>query len=202
MIIDKSFIQGSDEWQKARIGIPTASEFDCLITTKGEPSKSRLKYLYKLSAERITGIKENGYKNENMERGNILEAEARAFYELENSCEVEQVGICYLDEKKQVACSPDGLVGKDGLIEIKCPLSYTHVSYLLGGVLPIEYFQQIQGQLYITGRKWCDFFSHYPGIKPFVFRVMPDKGFMANLDVELRKFLKELDEITKQIRGK
>ena len=200
MIVDKTFIQGSDEWQKARIGIPTASEFDCLITTKGEPSKQKQKYLYKLAAERITGIKENGYKNADMERGNILEAEARAFYELENSCEVEQVGICYLDEKKQVACSPDGLVGKDGLIEIKCPLSYTHVSYLLEGVLPMDYFQQIQGQLYVTGRKWCDFFSHYPGIKPFIFRVTPDKGFLAKLDVELMKFLKELDEVTERIR--
>lgn len=199
-MIVEDFIQGSEEWQKARTGIPTSSNFDKLITSKGEPSKSRTKYMYQLAAERITGIKEDVYKNNVMQRGIETEGEARAFYELITGHNVVEVGICYSNDSKLYACSPDGLVGEDGLIEIKCPTSSIHIGYLLANKLPTDYVQQIQGQLFITGRKWCDFFSFYPGIKPLQIRIEPDKNFLTALEVELEVFCKELKELTGKIR--
>lgn len=195
-------IQGSPEWHQARLGRPTASNFDKLVTTTGASSKQREKYLYQLAGERVSGKAEETYQNQAMQRGIEMEAEARAFYELTNNVKIEQVGICYLNEEKKVSCSPDGLVGKDGLIEIKCPLIYTHVGYLLnqnGGLLQ-DYFQQVQGQLYVTGRKWCDLISYFPGIKPLVLRVDPDEKFLKALAVELEVFCKQLKEITEKIR--
>lgn len=194
-------VQGTPEWEKARLGIPTSSGFDKIITTKGEPSKTRLKYMYQLAAERITGIKEDTYKNGHMARGQELEGQARAFYELTNGVEVKEVGVCYLDDKKLYACSPDGLVGEDGLVEIKCPSSPVHIGYFLEGVLPLEYLQQVQGQLFVTGRKWCDFFSFYPNLRSLQIRVKPDQKFIENLKVELGKFCIELDQITEKLRS-
>jgi putative phage-type endonuclease len=199
MIIE-NVIQGTPEWLKERCGIPTASNFDTIITTKGEPSKSRTKYMYQLAAERITGVKEETYQNGIMQRGIEMEAEARCMYELITGNTVEQVGVCYPDEKKLCGCSPDGLIDKDGAIEIKCPTSAVHVGYLLEGVLPMTYFQQLQGQLFVTGRKWVDFFSYYPGLKPLLIKVLPDEKFIKALRVELELFCGELDEITKKLR--
>jgi len=200
MIIEKDIIQGSPEWDKARLGIPTSSNFDKLITTKGEPSKQRTKYMYSLAAERISGIKEETYKNSTMQRGIEMEEQARAFYELTTGNTANVVGLCYPDKKKLYACSPDGLIGKDGLVEIKCPTSPVHIGYLLDGKLPSDYIQQVQGQLLVTGYKWVDFFSFYPDIKPLIIRVMPDEGFLKALKIELEVFCKELDELTERIK--
>jgi len=200
MIIER-MEQGTPEWMQARAGVPTSSNFDKIITTQGKPSKQREKYMYQLAAERVTGVKDDTYKNGLMERGNIMEAEARAMYELLTGNTVEQVGICYPDEKKLCGCSPDGLVGKDGLLEIKCPSAPVHVSYLLTGELPKDYFQQVHGQLLVTGRKWVDFFSFYPGLKPLLLRVTPDKLFIELLRAELTTFCEELNEVTERIRS-
>jgi putative phage-type endonuclease len=199
-VIVAEVLQGTPEWLAARLGIPTASGFDRIITTKGEPSKQAQKYMYQLAAERITGAKEEGYQNGVMQRGMEMEAEARAMYEFITGNEVKTVGVCYPDEKKAYGCSPDGLVNSDGLVEIKCPTSPVHVAYLLSGELPAEYFQQVQGQLLVTGRKYVDFFSFYPGLKPLPVRVERDEKFIKALMVELEIFVKELDEITERIR--
>jgi len=199
MIIDTA-IQGTKEWREARGGIPTASAFEMIITTRGEPSKQKQKYMYALAAERITGISEDKYQNEAMKRGIEMEAEARAMYELITGNTVEVVGVCYPDDKKLYGASPDGLVGKDGCLEIKCPTSAVHVSYLLDGSLPADYFQQTQGQLLVTGRKWVDFVSYYPGLKPLIIRVTPDEKFLRALRIELEVFCKSLDEVTEKIR--
>jgi predicted phage-related endonuclease len=199
MIIDTA-VQGTREWKDARGGIPTASAFDMLITSKGEPSKQWQKYMYALAVERITGVKEDGYKNDAMLRGIEMEAEARKMYELITDSVVETVGVCYPDEKKLWGCSPDGLVGKDGALEIKCPTAPVHVEYILEGKLPTAYFQQTQGQLFITGRKWVDFMSYYPGIKPLIIRVMPDKDFLHKLRVELELFTTELNDVVERIK--
>jgi putative phage-type endonuclease len=193
-------LQGSPEWLVARLGIPTASGFDRIITTRGEPSKQAQKYMYQLAAERITGVKEESYQNGAMQRGTEMEAEARAMYELISGNEVKIVGVCYLNEKKLYGCSPDGLIGEDGVIEIKCPTSAVHVAYLLDGGLPTEYFQQVQGQLFVTGREYVDFFSFYPGIKPLLIRIERDEKFIKSLETELKEFCKKLDEITKKIK--
>jgi putative phage-type endonuclease len=192
--------QQSPEWFKARLGIPTASNFDKIITTKGEPSKQAQKYMYQLAAERISGVREETYQNQAMLRGIEMEAEARSLYELAKDCKVEPCGLGFCDERKLFAASPDGLVGKDGCIEIKCPNAATHVAYLLDGTLPSDYFQQTQGQLLVTGRKWNDFISYFPGLRPMIVRCKRDDNFIAALQLALESFCKQLDEITERIR--
>src|SRR4030042_6749912 len=118
--------QNSPEWYKIRCGIPTASEFDCIITSKGEPSKQREKYLYRLAGERITQCPEETYHNEVMLKGKLLEDDARKYYDFAKKVKTSQVGF-YLQEKPGYGCSPDGIVGKDRLLEIKCPIISTHV---------------------------------------------------------------------------
>ncbi len=190
--------QGSQQWHACRAGIPSASNFDMIVTSKGEPSKQAQKYMYRLAGERITGIPEETYQNAAMQRGVELEAEARMFYEMTNDCKIEQVGFCLADGGW--GCSPDGLVNGDGLIEIKCPQIATHVGYLLDNKVPTDYFQQTQGQLLVTGRKWLDFISYYPAMKPLIVRVERDDGFIHKLEVELRVFCQQLEEIVNKIK--
>jgi len=190
--------QGSPEWHACRAGVPSASNFDMIVTSKGEPSKQAQKYMYRLAGERITGIPEETYQNAAMQRGVELEAEARMFYEMTNDCKIEQVGFCLADGGW--GCSPDGLVNGDGLIEIKCPSMAVHVGYLLDGKVPTDYFQQTQGQLLVTGRKWLDFVSYYPAMKPLIVRVERDEVFIGKLEEELEKFVSELEEIVNKIK--
>ena len=191
--------QGSPEWFAARCGVPSASNFDHIITSKGEPSKQRQKYLYQLAGERITGKAEETYQNGAMQRGIEMEEEARKLYEFTSGEKVTQVGFC-VTENPAFGASPDGLIGKDGGIEIKCPQIATHVSYLLDGGLPSDYFQQVQGSILVTGRKWWDFESYYPGMKPLIVRVVPDVKFLEKLKLELTEFCSELEEIVKKVR--
>lgn len=192
-------IQGSPEWFAARCGIPTASNFDKIVDMSGNPSKQRKKYLYQLVGERITGKPEETFQSFAMLRGKEVEAEARNFYELTNAQKIATVGICLSDGDALYGASPDGMVGKDGAIEIKCPMLSTHVSYLLEGKLPSDYFQQVQGQLFVTGRRWCDFISYYPGMNPLIVRVLPDKGFQEKLKAELESFCTELEEVVHKL---
>ncbi len=192
--------QGTAEWFTARAGKPSASCFDKLLTSKAEPSKQRDKYLRRLAGELVIGRAAESFSNGPTDRGNEMEAEARNLYELLKDIKIKQVGLCFPDEKRLCAASPDGLCGEDGLIEIKCPLIETHVEYLLDGVLPTEYFQQIQGQLYVTGRKWVDFVSYYPGLKPLIVRVEPDKKFQAALAVEIEVCNKLIQDIVSKIK--
>lgn len=190
-------VQGSPEWFAAKCGVPSASNFDKIITTKGQPSKQRAKYLYRLAGETVTGTQEEGYQNGAMLRGQELESEARDLYTIISGQKVKEVGFCLADG---YGASPDGLVGDVGLLEIKCPSMAVHIGYLLANALPVDYFQQCQGQLLVTGREWCDFVSYFPGIKPLVVRVQRDEGFLRTLEVELEVFTKELAELVKKIR--
>jgi len=189
-------IQGSPEWFAARCGIPSASNFDKIVTTKGQPSKQREKYLYRLAGETITGKSEETYQNAIMERGIEMEVEARKLYGLISGSEAVEVGFCL---SNGYGASPDGLVDKDGCLELKCPLIATHVGYLLNGKLPMEYFQQTQGQLLVTGRKWLDFMSYYPGLKPLVVRVERDETFIGALEAQLQVFCAELKDVVNKI---
>ena len=191
--------QYSPEWYKIRAGIPTASEFDCIITAKGEPSKQREKYLYRLAGERITKTSEETYQNEAMLRGKEREDEARKYYTFTRKIKVTQVGFC-LQEKPGYGCSPDGICGKPGILEVKCPLISTHVKYLLENKLPIEYFVQTQGQLLVTEKDWLDFVSYFPNLRPLIIRVKPDKSFQYKLKKELEKFCADLDRLVKKIK--
>lgn len=191
------FEQRSEEWFAIRCGKPTASSFDKIVTAKGEPSKQSQKYLYKTAGEHIAGIAEETYQSAAMLRGIELEEEARNLYEMITGREITQVGFCVEDG---CGCSPDGLVGDDGMIEIKCPIISTHVGYLLDNKLPTDYIQQVQGQLLVTGRKWCDFVSHYPGLKPLIIRVERDEKFIGLLSIELKLFTDNLKEIVNKIK--
>lgn len=193
-------IQGTPEWTAARRGVPSASAFDKIITTKGEPSKQRQKYLYQLAGECVSGIVEETYQNGAMLRGKEMEDEARQLYSLINGVEVQQVGFCVVDGDLAFGCSPDSLVGEDGGLEIKCPQMATHVSYLLDNVLPTDYIQQVQGNLLVTGRKWWDFMSYYPGLKPLIIRVQRDEKLLKSLKIELELFCEQLKNIIEKIR--
>jgi predicted phage-related endonuclease len=200
MIIE-NVVQGSPEWAACRVGIPTASDFDCIVTMKGEPSKQRQKYLYQLAGERITGTREETYKNGSKERGIQMEEEARKLNTHVTGREVRQVGLCYPDKDKRYGCSPDGLVGDDTALEIKCPSIAVHVEYLLNNKLPSDYFQQVQGQLLVTKRHHVDFVSYYPGMDPLIISVMPDDVFLKALKKELAVFCDELEDVVKKLKG-
>ena len=193
--------QGGPEWHQERLGRPSASRFGEIITTKGEPSKQAEKYLYALAGERIVGVAPESYQNAAMVRGLELEPEARRAYEFLYDVDVKQVGTCYPDEQKRYGASPDGLVGEDGLLEIKCPTLPVAVEYLMGNKLPTKYICQVQGQLLVTGRSWCDFMSYYPGLTPLVVRVERDDKLIAALKAALEEFCDRLDAITEKLRG-
>lgn len=192
--------QMSEEWFEARRGIPSASNFDKIITLIGKPSTQYKKYLYRLAGELVSKSSVETYQSASMKRGIELEPEARELYELINNVKVEKVGFCLEESTFKAGASPDGMVGEDGIIEIKCPDIHTHVEYLIKNELPSSYFQQTQGQLLITGRKWCDFVSYYPGLKPLIIRVFPATEFPIKLMVQLEIFCKELKEVINKIK--
>ena len=194
--------QRTEEWFMARAGVPSASNFDKIVTSKGVATSgvTRKKYIYKLAAEIITGKHEESYTNAAMQHGIDTEEEARNMYELVKGIEVNEVGFCMLDDKSSGA-SPDGMVGEDGLLEIKCPKVETHIDYLLNNKIPTTYIPQVQGQLFVTGRKWCDFMSYSDGLKPLIVRVERDEVFIKKLETELANFSKELVSIVDQIKG-
>jgi len=182
--------QRSDEWLKLRCGVATASCFDKIITpATGKASASALAYRRELLAEWLMGepvsVKESGW----MQRGTEMEPEARAFYEFEADAEVTEAGFVFLDERRQIGCSPDGLVGDDGLIEIKCPAPNTHVGYLIDAKLPTAYIPQVQGALWVTGRKWCDFVSYHPEMESLIVRVRRDEPYIAKMATLIEAFV-------------
>ena len=193
--------QLSDEWLRAKAGLISASSMDKVVTSKGVLSQSHKAYMYQLAGESFIGRRAESYQNATMLRGIVLEPVARANYAWDNDVEVREVGICYKDEKKRIGCSPDGLISEDGGLEIKCPEIHTHIQYLLEKKLPTTYFQQVQSSLFITDREWWDFMSYYPGLPDFIIRVYPDKAFHANLDVILKTFVFELDEMIEKLKN-
>lgn len=183
--------QGTQEWLDARLGRPSASQFYKLITTTGKPSASADEYINTMIAERIVGYSEPIHVNEWMIRGTELEPEARAMYELITDVEVQEVGFI-LDDCGEFGCSPDGLVGEDGGIEIKCPSPKNHIAWSRKGVCPSKHYAQVQGCLYITGRKWWDFMSYHPEMKPFIVRVERDEKFIEKLADQISLAVEEI----------
>jgi len=166
-----------------------------VVTSAGKPSAQADKYINELIAQRLTGQLPELFKSDAMERGNELEPQARAYYEFMTGNDVNEVGLILNDVG--AGCSPDGLIGDDGGLEIKCPLGTTHVGYLRAGKLPTTYVQQVQGCMYITGRKWWDFVSFHPDMESMIVRVERDEKFIKSLDEELKKMI---DEINKQVK--
>jgi len=185
--------QGSPEWLAARLGIPSASMFAKIVTTKGIWSASADAYINQLVAERLTGEREEVFQSHHMLRGTELEPDARDLYSLMSDAEVTEVGFC-LHDTLSAGCSPDGLIGEDGGLEIKCPAPSTHVEYLRGGVLPSKYKQQVMGCLWITGREWWDFVSYHPTMKPLIVRVERDEEYIAALEKCVTKAVNLIEE--------
>ena len=192
-MITLDFAQGSPEWFAARMGIPTASNFDRIITPTGKTSTQAEGYMNRLLAEWLTGKPSDIEQSEWMKRGIEMEAEARLYYAFRHDVEIRQIGIVYKDESRLVSCSPDGLHG-DGGLEIKCPAPHTHVGYLLSGALPNDYIPQVQGSMYVTGAPWWDFISNHPDMEPVIVRVKRDDAYIKTLDGLLTKFLAEMQE--------
>ena len=185
--------QGSDEWFKARLGVPTASRFKDIVTPlKGDKSTSYKSYMYELIAERLTKDREGFFKSEWMERGNEIEPLARASYEFMHEVEVQQIGMIFNDEMT-IGISPDGLVGEVGGLEIKCPKPSTLVKYMLDGGLPLEYRPQVMGSLLISGREWWDFLAFHPNMELYQFRVYRDEEYISKMEKHLNDFVSELE---------
>ncbi len=202
MEIIKDIEQGSEEWLKLRLGIATASNFSSIVTSKGEPSATLSKYALELASELLIIEQEETYKSFDMMRGNEIEPEAReAYQEYTFNC-IEQVAFI---KGEDYGYSPDGLVGEDGLIEIKCPNQVTHTKYLFEDRLPVEYVQQVQGGLFVSGRKWCDFISYHPNFKEdkklFIKRVFRDEDFIKKLEAGIKKTIQLRNEYLEKING-
>lgn len=198
--------QGTKEWEDARIALPTASRFSEIITTEGVLSASRDKLIWELVEEKITGVKKKTYKNADMQRGNDLEPEAVAYFELITGLKVDRVGLCYENESKKHGCSPDGLIGlsedrrsTDEGLEIKCPSLKVHWDYVKKGVLPTEHFTQVQGCMKETGAERWHFLSYFPGIEHLHVIVERDETWIAKLGKALDDFVTELDETYKML---
>jgi len=190
--------QGTPEWFAARLGNVTASRVaDVIAKTKSGYSASRDNYMAQLICERMTNTVAESYSNAAMQWGTETEPLARAAYESHADVLVDQVGYVAHPAIRRAGASPDGLVGADGLLEIKCPNTATHIETLLSDTVPTKYITQMQWQMACTGRQWCDFVSFDPrlpdGLQLFVKRVDASTEYITTLEEEVEKFLYELD---------
>jgi putative phage-type endonuclease len=192
--------QGSQEWLALRAGKVTASKVSDVmsaITTAGYRN-----YLADLVVERLTGNKTESFTNAAMQWGVDQEPLARAEYEVKTGNFVDQIAFVDHPTIVNFGCSPDGLVGDDGLIEIKCPNTATHIDYVMQDKVPTKYIPQIQCQLAVTGRKWCDFVSFDPrlpdGLQILIVRLERDDEYIEKLEARVIKFL---DEVNSAVNG-
>lgn len=193
--------QGSPEWFAVRLGIPTASYFDKLITPTGKESTQAETYENKLVAELLTGKPVDDFEgNEYTRQGNEREPDAAAFYALQRDIDPIKVGFV-TDDNRTYGCSPDRLIGDDGLLEIKCPAAHTHVKYMLDRNIDRKYYPQIQGQLLVTGRKWVDIISYHPEMQPVIIRVERDEIFLKDLLTFITKLTNNVKTKFNQLQG-
>ena len=191
--------QGSQEWLLARCGKVTASRVaDIMAKTKSGYSASRGNYMAELVCERLTGVPTDTYKSAAMEWGTAQEPHARAAYEAVGGVLVEEVGFVPHPSIPDAGASPDGLVKDNGLIEIKCPYTATHIDTLLSGKVPDRYNTQMQWQMACTGRVWCDYVSYDPrmpeNMRLFLTRVFRDQSAILAMETEVLTFIHELTD--------
>ena len=180
-MIISPYEQGTPEWLAARLGKPSASLFSRVITMTGKPSASADGYINQLLGERLTGKSEPHYTSEAMILGTEREPLARADYEFISGNKVNEVGFI-LDDSESYGCSPDGLIGEDGGLEIKCPAQTTQAGYWRDKQSGVKkYYQQIQGCMWVTDRKWWDFFSYHPDMPHVLVRVERNEDYIEKL---------------------
>jgi putative phage-type endonuclease len=190
--------QGTLEWHQQRLGKVTASKVaDVVARTKTGWGASRANYMAQLIAERLTGVPFESFTNAAMQWGIETEPQARAAYSFLTDHAVAEAGFVEHPNIIMSGASPDGFVGDDGLIEIKCPGTATHIDTLLGEPIDAKYIKQMQWQMACTGRKWCDFVSFDPRLplelQIKIQRVQRDGAAIAALEDEIHIFLKEID---------
>lgn len=189
--------QGTEDWFEARLGRATASRFkDVMTKIRSGEAAARKNYKFELVAERLTGQREESYSNAAMQWGTDNEPVARLRYELSTDHDVEETGF-FAHPDIMAGASPDGLVGEDGLLEIKCPNTSTHIETLRRRAVPSQYYWQVQGQLWITNRLWCDFVSFDPRLPEnaqfIVIRVNRNDDHIKELALEVENFLDEVE---------
>ena len=197
-------LQRTPEWFELRLGKVTASRIgDLMAKTRSGYSTSRANYMTELAIQRLTGTVEQGFTSPAMQWGTDQESNARNAYSFFTDNAVQEVAFIKHPTIEQAGASPDGLVGDDGLVEIKCPNSATHLDTLLTGKINNKYLLQMQWQMACSGRKWCDFVSFDPrfpeDLKIFIKRVERDDKLIAEITAEVKKFLAELDETMTQL---
>ena len=190
--------QGTPEWFAQRLGKVTASRVaDVIAKTKTGYSTSRDNYMAQLVCERLTGTVAESFTNAAMAHGTETEPLARAAYESKADVLVDEVAMISHPTIENAGASPDGLVGDDGLVEIKCPNTATHIDTLLTQTVPGKYITQMQWQMACTDRQWCDFVSFDPRmpkeLQLFVKHISRDEDYISMLEKEVLSFLMELD---------
>ena len=198
--------QGTEAWLQLRLGKVTASRVaDIMAKTKTGVSASRGNYLIELALQRVTGNIEPMYTNDAMAWGTATEPQARVDYEVKTGNFVDQIAFVEHPTIEWFGCSPDGLVGNDGLIEIKCPNSATHWATIKDGKPPNKYVIQMQTQMACTNRQWCDFVSFDPRMPErsqlFICRVERDQTMIDEIEVEVMKFLNEVESEVNLMRS-
>ena len=190
--------QGTPEWFAVRAGIPTASMFSAVMAggKDGGDSKTRRAYMLRLIGERLTGEPAETYSNRHTERGNAMEDEAAEAYAFESELTLEKVGFVRNGIR---GCSPDRLIGANGMCEIKTALPHIQLERVLRGELPPEYKAQVQGQLLVAEREWCDFVSYWPRLPVLQVRVYRDGPYIEKMDAAIRKFVDEMEAFQAQI---
>jgi hypothetical protein len=193
--------QGSKEWHNIRLGRATASNFSKIVTSTGAISKQLEKYALELATEMLLIEPEEGFKSDAMQRGNDLEPEAREAYQEHTFNIVDEVAFFDCDN---YGYSPDGLLGKYGLVEFKCPNATTHTKYLFEDRLPVEYKAQCQGGLMVTGRRYIDFVSYHPNFQDdkrlFIKKVTRDEEFIKKLKAGIDKVIELRDQFITKIK--
>lgn len=193
--------QGTPEWFAARAGIPTASEFKTLLGIKKDAKEkvTRDLYMRKLAGEIITGEPMENYQNAHMERGKVMEDEARDWYAFDQDVEPQRVGFI-INDAIRAGCSPDSLVGDKRGLEIKTAAAHIQIQRLITNELPPEHRAQVQGNIWLAERDEWDFVSYWPKLPPLLVRVPRDNGYIATLAGAVKQFNEELDELVERIR--
>jgi len=192
--------QGTDEWYLMRLGKVTGSRVaELMAKIKSGEAASRKNYMMELLCQRLTGKREESFNSVAMQRGTELEPIARSFYEAANKVMVEESSFVFHPAIKAFGASPDGFVGDDGLIEIKCPNTAQHIDFITTKKPDGKYIWQMQAQMACTGRKWCDFVSFDDRLPERLqfdsVRVSRDDEKIAEMEAEIVKFLDELDAL-------
>lgn len=193
--------QGTPEWFAIRAGLATASEFECIVKRGRDgktPSATRKTYMLQLAGERLTGEPPEGFGSIYTDRGKLLEPEARDLYAMLSDTEPQQVGFI---TNHGAGCSPDSLIGSDGMLEIKTKAPKFLIEAILADEFCPEHVAQCQGALWVAEREWIDLAVYWPGLPPFVKRAYRDEVYIANLAKEVAAFNAELEDIVEAVRA-